>query len=155
MLADIVMLGADKVGSFALAKVKQSMLSASLDAQLASVCDIFNRYAIPRLFALNNFNVTKLPTIKSGSVVAPDLKELGDYIKALSGSKMPLFPDVDLENHLRRIADLPETKEDDEGREDRIARSNQSGSNGANKQNSSGGQKDPADPAQKGGENDE
>ncbi|MFA6691899.1 MAG: hypothetical protein WCR98_07970, partial [Saccharofermentanales bacterium] len=155
MLADIVMLGADKVGSFALAKVKQSMLSASLDAQLASVCDIFNRYAIPRLFALNNFNVTKLPTIKSGSVVAPDLKELGDYIKALSGSKMPLFPDVDLENHLRRIADLPETKEDDEGREARIARSNQNGSNGANGQNSSGGQKDPADPAQKGGENDE
>lgn len=155
MLADIVMLGADKVGSFALAKVKQSMLSASLDAQLASVCDIFNRYAIPRLFALNNFNVTKLPTIKSGSVVAPDLKELGDYIRALSGSKMPLFPDVNLENHLRRIADLPETKEDDEGREDRIARSNQSGSNGANEQNSSGGQKDPADPAQKGGENDE
>lgn len=143
MLADIVMLGADKVGSFALAKVKQSMLSASLDAQLASVCDIFNRYAIPRLFALNSFNVTKLPTLKSGSVVAPDLKELGDYIKALSGSKMPLFPDVDLENHLRRIADLPETKEDDEGREDRIARSNQSGQNS------------PADSSQKGGENGE
>lgn len=143
MLADIVMLGADKVGSFALAKVKQSMLSASLDAQLASVCDIFNRYAIPRLFALNTFNVTALPKIKCGSVVAPDLKELGDYIKALSGSKMPLFPDVDLENHLRRMADLPETRDDDEGREDRIARSNQTG------------QSSPADPTQKGGENGE
>jgi hypothetical protein len=126
MLADIVMLGADKVGSFALAKVKQSMLSASLDAQLNSVCDILNRYAIPRLFALNTFNVTKLPTIASGSVVAPDLKELGDYIKALSGSKMPLFPDIDLENHLRRIADLPETTEEDVNRESRISRSSQS-----------------------------
>src|SRR5690606_7784945 len=111
MLADIVMLGADKVGSFALAKVKQSMLSASLDAQLNSICDIFNRYAIPRLFSFNTFNITKFPTIVSGSVVAPDLKELGDYIRALSGSKMPLFPDIDLENHLRRIADLPETSE--------------------------------------------
>lgn len=126
MLADIVMLGADKVGSFALAKVKQSMLSASLDAQLNSICDIFNRYAIPRLFSFNTFNITKFPTIVSGSVVAPDLKELGDYIRALSGSKMPLFPDIDLENHLRRIADLPETSEDDEERQSRVSRSSQS-----------------------------
>jgi hypothetical protein len=125
MLADIVMLGADKVGSFALAKVKQSMLSASLDAQLKSVCDIFNRYAIPRLFALNGFAVKSLPKIVSGSVVAPDLKELGDYIRALSGSKMPLFPDIDLENHLRRIADLPETSLEDEERLERIERSNE------------------------------
>ncbi|MDD4112693.1 MAG: hypothetical protein PHC56_06635 [Herbinix sp.] len=86
MLADIVMLGADKVGSFALAKVKQSMLSASLDAQLLSVCDIFNRYAIPRLFALNTFNIVDYPQLKAGSVVAPDLKELGNYVSALSNS---------------------------------------------------------------------
>lgn len=125
MLADIVMLGADKVGSFALAKVKQSMLSASLDAQLSSVCDIFNRYAIARLFALNTFNITKLPTITCSPVVSPDLKELGDYIKTLSGSQMPLFPDIDLENHLRRIADLPETSVDADGRQERISRSNQ------------------------------
>lgn len=124
MLADIVMLGADKVGSFALAKVKQSMLAASLNAQLKSVCDVFNRYAIPRLFALNTFSVTKLPEITASSVVAPDLKELGDYIRTLSGSKMPLFPDIDLENYLRRLADLPETSAEDEEREERIANSN-------------------------------
>ena len=116
MLADIVMLGADKVGSFALAKVKQSMLSASLDAQLGGICGIFNRYAIPRLFELNTFPVTKYPTITCGSVVAPDLKELGDYISALSGAKMNLFPNIDLENHLRRMAGLPETSEDDPSR---------------------------------------
>lgn len=116
MLADIVMLGADKVGSFALAKVKQSMLSASLDAQLGGICDIFNRYAIPRLFKLNTFSVTEYPTISCGSVVAPDLKELGDYVSALSGARMNLFPNIDLENHLRRIAGLPETSEDDPSR---------------------------------------
>lgn len=123
MLADIVMLGADKVGSFALAKVKQSMLSASLDAQLTSIADVLNRYAVARLFALNTFNVTALPKIICSSVVAPDLKELGDYIGKLSGSKMPLFPDINLENHLRRMADLPETTEGEE-REERLARSN-------------------------------
>jgi hypothetical protein len=110
------MLGADKVGSFALAKVKQSMLAASLDAQLSNVVDIFNEIAIPRLFALNTFKVTKLPKIKVSSVIAPDLKELGDYIRALSGSKMPLFPDLDLENYLRKVANLPEAEEEDESR---------------------------------------
>jgi phage gp29-like protein len=138
MLADIVMLGADKVGSFALAKVKQSMLAASLNAQLNSICDIFNRYAIPRLFALNTFNVKELPTITNSSVVAPDLKELGDYISRLSGSKMPLFPDIDLENHLRRVADLPETEVDDEERMDRIERS---GENKAAEKTKEGGEK--------------
>ena len=122
MLADIVMLGADKVGSFALAKVKQSMLAAALNAQLASVVDILNRYAIPRLFAYNTFQgLVAFPKFKVGSVVAPDLKELGEYVGNLSGSKMPLFPDIDLENFLRRSGGLPETTEDDPLREDRIA----------------------------------
>ena len=144
MLADIVMLGADKVGSFALAKVKQSMLSASLDAQLLSVCDIFNRYAIPRLFALNTFNIVDYPQLKAGSVVTPDLKELGDYISALSNSSMPLFPDIDLENYLRRMADLPETTEEAEVRQMR------------NNDTEENGQGDAiADPEQKGGNKDE
>ena len=112
MLADIVMLGADKVGSFALAKVKQSMLSAALDAQLLSIVDVFNRYAIPRLFKLNYFpGITGYPKLQTTSVVAPDLKELGDYIKALSGTTLNLWPDLDLENYLRKVAGLPETDE--------------------------------------------
>ena len=125
MLADIVMLGADKVGSFALAEVKQSMLSASLDAQLKSICDVFNTYAVPRLFELNGYPIEQLPTIVASPVVAPNLKELGTYINDLAGAKMPLFPDVDLENYLRRVASLPETTEDDEARTERIERSSQ------------------------------
>lgn len=114
MLADIVMLGADKVGSFALAKVKQSMLSAALDAQLKSVVEIFNRHAIPRLFKLNTFpGISKYPTLSTTSVVAPDLKELGDFIKSLAGSDLDLWPDLNLENYLRRVAGLPEIDEAD------------------------------------------
>lgn len=118
MLADIVMLGADKVGSFALAKTKQSLLAAVLDAQLSDIVDIFNSYAVPRLMALNSFpGITGLPKIRCSSVVAPDLNELGNYIKALSGSQMPLFPDTDLENYLREVAKLPPVDEDAESRQ--------------------------------------
>lgn len=118
MLSDIVMMGGDKVGSFALAKTKESMLAAALDAQLANVVDILNDIAIARLFALNTFSgITALPKLKVGSVIAPNLAELGNFIKALAGSKMPLFPDINLENYLRRLVSFPETTEDDDQRE--------------------------------------
>lgn len=118
LLADIIMLGADKVGSFALAKVKQSLLATALDAQLSDICGVLNRYAIPRLIGLNTFpGITGFPSFKVSSVVAPDLSELGDFIGKLSGAQMPLFPDLDLENYLRRTAGLPLTTEEAEARQ--------------------------------------
>ena len=117
MLADIVMLGADKVGSFALANVKQSMLGACLDALMSSVVDIFNTIAIPRLFALNTFNITEYPKMKISKVVAPDIDKIANYISKLSGAKMPLFPDIDLENYLRSLVNFPEVTENEELRE--------------------------------------
>lgn len=117
LLSDIVMLGADKVGSFALAEVKKSLLAVALDAQVQSIAEIFNRYAIPRLFKLNVFpGITDYPKLEASQVDAPDLKTLAEYIQKLAGAKMPLFPNIDLENYLRRIANLPETTEDDPAR---------------------------------------
>jgi len=109
ILADMVMLGADKVGSFALADVKKSLFSTALEALLDSIADVFNRYAIPRLFELNSFpRISGLPKLEHGEVEAPSLDELAKYISALSGAQMPLFPDTDLENYLRRVARMPQ-----------------------------------------------
>ena len=122
MLSDIVMMGGDKVGSFALAKTKESLLAAALDAQLANVVDILNEVAIPRLFALNTFTgLSGFPKFKVTSVIAPNLTDLGNFIKALSGAKMPLFPDIDLENYLRRMVNFPEVNEDDNERQAQLA----------------------------------
>lgn len=117
MLADIVMLGADKVGSFALANVKQSMLGACLDALMSNVVDIFNNVAIPRLFNLNTFNITAYPKMKITTVVAPDMDKIANYINKMAGAKMPLFPDIDLENYLRSLVNFPEVTSDMELRE--------------------------------------
>ena len=122
MLSDIVMMGGDKVGSFALAKTKESLLAAALDAQLANVVDILNEIAVPRLFALNTFTgLSGFPKFKVTSVITPNLTDLGNYIKALSGAKMPLFPDISLENYLRRLVNFPEVNEDDEERQAQLA----------------------------------
>lgn len=121
MLSDIVMMGGDKVGSFALAKTKESMLAAALDAQLANVVDILNEIAIPRLFALNTFSgLTGLPRFKVTSVIVPNLTELGSFISSLANAKMPLFPNIDLENYLRRLVNFPEVSEDDEERQKQL-----------------------------------
>ena len=86
------------------------------------VCGVLNRYAIPRLIGLNSFpGITGFPKFKVSSVVAPDLTELGNFISKLAGAKMPLFPDLDLENHIRRAAGLPLTSEDTEARERAIS----------------------------------
>jgi hypothetical protein len=121
MLSDIVMMGGDKVGSFALAKTKESLLAAALDAQLANVVDILNEIAVPRLFALNTFTgLSGFPKFKVTSVITPNLTDLGNFIKALSGAKMPLFPDLDLENYLRRMVNFPEVNKDDEERQTQL-----------------------------------
>lgn len=118
LLADIVMLGADKVGSFALAEVKKSLLAAALDTQVQNIAEVFNRYAIPRLMALNPFvGLKETPKLVCSPVDSPSMKDLGEYIGKLAGAKMPLFPDMDLENYLRSLANLPTTSKDAEDRQ--------------------------------------
>lgn len=112
LLADIVMLGADKVGSFALATTKQGLLAASLEVVVHGISEIFNRHAIPRLFRLNAFpGLTEYPRLVPGQIITPSLTELARYLQVLAGSNMPLFPDTDLEQHLRALAGLPELTE--------------------------------------------
>lgn len=111
VLADLVMLGADKVGSFALANVKKSMFAAGLEAFLDSIAEIFNRYAIPRLFELNDFpGMSGLPRLVHGEVETPDLEALAKYISALSGARI-LIPDGKLHNYLREIGSMPRAPE--------------------------------------------
>lgn len=114
VLADLVMLGADKVGSFALANVKRSMFAAGLEAFLDAIADVFNRYAVPRLFELNSFvGMTDFPKLVHGEVETPDLESLAKYISALSGARI-LVPDKALHNYLREIASMPRAPEDTE-----------------------------------------
>jgi hypothetical protein len=46
-----------------------------------------------------------------GDIETPELSEIAEYIKSLASAGAALFPDTELENHLRRIGGLPERKE--------------------------------------------
>ena len=110
LLSDIILLGS-KSGSFALADTKQSMLAASLQAQLLNIADVFNTKAVPRLFQANNFtNYESLPKIVPGQIQTPSLKEVALMLRAMG---LEINDDMELQNYLRRVMNMPELTEAD------------------------------------------
>jgi len=112
MLSDFMLLGQDKVGSFALASSKTNLFADAIGGLLDIVTDVFNRYAIPRLFNLNDFEISDYPQIRHGDIESVDLEVLGQYIQALATAGYPLFPNAELEKYLMKAANLPEPAEE-------------------------------------------
>lgn len=116
VLADFILLGHESVGSFALASSKTAMFATAIGAWLQSIADVINKHAVSRLFALNNFNpAMELPKIVHGDLETVDLDILGNFIGAMTGAGAELFPDKDLENHLRKQAGFPMSDTNQEG----------------------------------------
>ena len=115
VLADFILLGQTANGSYALSSDKTNLFAISLKCWLEIIRSAFNQYAIPRLFKANGFDVEKLPSIEYGDIETPPLGELGNYIQVLAGAGVPLFPDDNLENYLRGMANLPEKRESAKG----------------------------------------
>ena len=105
VLADFILLGHEKVGSFSLASSKTELFAMSCNALMDSVCGIFNRVAIPRLCELNGWD-GPFPTLEHGDLETPDLAELGGYVTALTNAGINLLDDETV-RHLRRAANLP------------------------------------------------
>lgn len=107
VLADFIFLGQQSVGSFALSSDKTSLFATAIGAFMTNIADTVNRALLPRLWALNGMDPSLMPKMVPGDLETPNLGELGDFIQTLAGSGAQLFPDRELENHLREIAGLP------------------------------------------------
>lgn len=110
-LADFILLGHENVGSFALSSDKTDLFAVALGAWLDAIAAVINRQAVPKLFKLNGMERDKYPTLKHEDIESPELTEIADYVSKMSAIGMPLLPDERLENHLRKIAGLPERDE--------------------------------------------
>lgn len=109
MLSDLILIGSEKTGSFAMASTKRSLLSSALEAQLANIAEVFNKYAVPKLFQLNTFRgLTDYPRIVPGQIESPSLKEIALLLRAMG---VDISNDMPLMNYLRKIADLPQMDE--------------------------------------------
>lgn len=117
MLSDIILLG-DKSGSFALADMKESMLAAALQSQLANIADTFNGKAVPDLFYLNDFKgLTDFPKIIPGQIQTPSLKEVALILRAAG---FDLSDDLELNNNVRRLLSFPELTQEELDRQKEV-----------------------------------
>lgn len=89
VLADLVMMGQDKVGSYALSVTKKDMFTASLGAYLDIVSSIFNTQCIPTLWAINGFK-DEMPKLCHGAVETIDLDTLGNFINRIGRAGAPI-----------------------------------------------------------------
>lgn len=92
ILADMITLGADKVGSYALAGAKKDLFSAAVEAFLDQIASVFNTYCIPRLFKLNGWQgLTDWPKLQHGNVEDIDLETLAALLTSLGAAGAPVF----------------------------------------------------------------
>jgi hypothetical protein len=108
VMADFVMLGANDRGSFALSKSKADLFLRALEGYADTIAAQLNRKLLPYLWELNGMNKSDMPKLVRGRVAPVDLEELGQYIQRLALSGVDLFPDENLDKHLRDVAGLPE-----------------------------------------------
>lgn len=113
VLADFILMGHEKVGSYALSATKSSLFKTALKAWLDSIADVINTYAIPRLLRVNGMQVTSPPRLTFGGVGEIDIDVLITFIKEMTATGMELFPSVEIENELRSKMRLPLLTEDD------------------------------------------
>lgn len=112
VLADFIFLGQQAVGSFALSSDKTALFATAIGAFTGGIADVFNRQLLPRLWILNGLDREMMPTLVPADLEKPNLQELGAFLQSLTASGAPLFPDRDLENHLRTLAGLPPASEE-------------------------------------------
>lgn len=109
LLSDFLLLGSDRVGSFALGTAKVDLWTLAVDSIAKSVAEVINQFAVPRLLRLNSMRTDKMPYLTYGQVSSIELGDVADYINKLAAVGI-LIPDKTLEQHLRSLADLPDAE---------------------------------------------
>lgn len=109
MLADVIVMGGDRTGSFALAEVKQGLFIASIQAILNNICSMMNTKAIPALFNLNGIQLEKYPEITAEDLETPTIKEVALLLRSM---KVDVHKNKDLYNFLLNLINAPEMDEE-------------------------------------------
>jgi hypothetical protein len=110
VLAQFIMLGMERTGSYALADVQTDMFFQCLEGWMNGIRDIFNRVAVPKLFAYNGVTNRPLPYVTHTGMRKYKLKDLADYVSKLAGVEA-LVIDEDLQNYLKDYARLKRYRE--------------------------------------------
>jgi hypothetical protein len=111
ILSDFILLGSDRVGSYALGTSKMDLWSMSVDSIAKNIAEVMNQHAIPRLLKLNGMDVSRAPYLTYGEVSHVDLNEIAGFVGNLVQTGA-IVPDPKLEEYLRDLAGLPPAEHD-------------------------------------------
>lgn len=106
MMTDFLLVGHENVGARSLATDKRAVFSHAAASFLDTICDVINRFAIPKLVELNGWPVELAPKLTHGPVAEIELSEITNFITATAGAGL-LFPDEDLEKWIRQRGMMP------------------------------------------------
>ena len=111
-LAQFIMLGMGKTGSFALSSDQTTMFSMVIGAWLTDIGGVINRFAIPRLFGYNSFNIIEFPKVVHSDIEKVSLDTLINFVsKAVQSGAIE--PGRAMQEHLREMGGLPTLEEED------------------------------------------
>lgn len=109
VLSDFILLGHQKVGSFALSSDKTELFAMAIGAYLDIICETFNSQGIPSLIDINGKyfeGITDYPKMIHGDIEDEDIEKIANYIEKLAGIGV-LVPDDELEDYVREAGHLP------------------------------------------------
>jgi hypothetical protein len=108
LASDILSLGHESVGSFALADVKNQTLMKGIEAILNRIQDAINTQLVPALFELNpEFKLKDLPKIVHDDLTEKDVTGMADYLVKLKSAGVPIPLDKDMLTYLLGQAKIP------------------------------------------------
>ncbi|MGB0890490.1 MAG: phage portal protein family protein, partial [Solirubrobacterales bacterium] len=114
LLADFILLGHEQVGSFSLSSDKTDLFALAVAGWLRSILQTWNRFAIPRLLALNGIQAAP-PMLVHRDIEKQSLAELGTFLVNAASAGIDLSDDDgSLSRHVREAASLPVPPVDDE-----------------------------------------
>jgi hypothetical protein len=106
VLSDFILLGHERVGSFALGSTKMDLFTMSIDSLCKTIADTINAHAVPRLMRLNGMDTKRPPRLVYSEVANVELGEVADFISKMATAGI-IAPDPGLEDYLRELAGLP------------------------------------------------
>ncbi len=136
MLADVMLLGQQATGSYALSVTKKDMFTASLGMFLDIISSVYNTQLIPRLWKLNGFT-DPMPKLCHGQVETIDLDTLGNFISRLGVSGAPIAWETALP-WMNDQAGIPQPPEGHDYAPRQVGRGDSSGGVGAHSDAASG-----------------
>ena len=88
MSVDVLALGADGSGSFALAESKTSILALAIDARLKEIQNVFNRELIPYIYRMNGWDLEETPYFVYEDEEDINLEEFSSAVQRLAATDM-------------------------------------------------------------------